>query len=231
MIHRCLSAAAAIVAVLIGVTHLCAQSTQRDKAWLSFALNYSSANSRGTYFGSNAPDAGGVTLGTSGLPGASVAAGFTVSDQVRIGAQLAEWSNLATGGATVTDVAAVTRIYLVSIGLHPVRSPFLILGPLVSFYLAQYFPAGQRNCEATPDPGCGNPLAPPYSSQPTSGNGWGIVAGIGYDVPIASRTMLTTTLSYLYRDLGTITAGGSNLATGWHQSVVMLGMGLTAGRR
>ena len=60
-----------------------------------------------------------------------------------------------------------------------------------------------------------------------SGLGWGWTAGVGYDIRAGSNFSLTPVVNFWYGHVGDLDQDGGTVITGWKQSVIELGLGLT----
>jgi hypothetical protein len=60
-----------------------------------------------------------------------------------------------------------------------------------------------------------------------TGAGWGFTAGLGYDIPVGRKVSLTPVVDFLYGSVGDLSSGGTTFATGWKQTVVDFGLGVT----
>jgi hypothetical protein len=67
------------------------------------------------------------------------------------------------------------------------------------------------------------------TSPAVTGTGWGVTAGIGYDIPVSRTVSLTPRAAYAYGAVGNLnySGGGLPFTTGWKQDVLSLGLGLT----
>jgi hypothetical protein len=59
------------------------------------------------------------------------------------------------------------------------------------------------------------------------GSGWGLLAGVGYDIRVGRNVSLTPVVNYYYGQLGDMTMDGSVIDTGVSQSVIDIGLGIT----
>lgn len=59
------------------------------------------------------------------------------------------------------------------------------------------------------------------------GSGWGLVAGVGYDIRVGRNTSLTPVVNYQYGYVGDVVMDGPTIATGVSQSVISVGLGIT----
>jgi hypothetical protein len=60
-----------------------------------------------------------------------------------------------------------------------------------------------------------------------SKTGWGVLAGIGYDIRIARNISLTPCINYTYGKPGNIVFEGEDALPGWKQDVVSFELGIT----
>jgi hypothetical protein len=191
------SAVSALLAATTGTA--AAQHAEPRGYWLRVGTGYGSAR-----FSS-------VSAAFSSLDGVSGYASVTraLSRSVRLGAIVEGWSHSASGNrATIENVLASMYLYPVA------RRAFYLLG---GFGFAAY----QGNVTACLDftyfddvppsaPGCGSgPDAPYRAPTRASGSAWGpaFTAGIGYDVPVARRMLITPSARYTGIRLGTALNG------------------------
>ncbi len=59
------------------------------------------------------------------------------------------------------------------------------------------------------------------------GSGFGILAGLGYDIPISRRLSITPGVNFWHGQIGDLKALGQTFATGWSQNVIDVTVGLT----
>ena len=59
------------------------------------------------------------------------------------------------------------------------------------------------------------------------GNGLGIIAGVGYDIPVARRLSITPAVTYWRGHLGDVRLFGTTAIEGWRHNVVEVTVGLT----
>jgi hypothetical protein len=59
------------------------------------------------------------------------------------------------------------------------------------------------------------------------GMGWGMLAGIGYDLRVGSNISLTPVANYYFGEVGNVTSGNTTAVTGLTQSVIDIGLGIT----
>ena len=67
----------------------------------------------------------------------------------------------------------------------------------------------------------------PSSGTTTSGNGFGLIAGAGYDVRIGRNVSLTPVGNFLFGDDGHVTGSGLTVPQSVKHSVIELGLGIT----
>lgn len=67
----------------------------------------------------------------------------------------------------------------------------------------------------------------PSSGTTTSGNGFGLIAGAGYDVRIGRNVSLTPVGNFFFGDDGHVTGGGLTVPQSVKHSVIELGVGIT----
>lgn len=65
------------------------------------------------------------------------------------------------------------------------------------------------------------------SSPEVNGSGWGLTAGVGYDVRVGRNISLTPVVNYTYGALGDFDVPGIGTARGWKQNVIDVGLGVT----
>lgn len=56
--------------------------------------------------------------------------------------------------------------------------------------------------------------------------GWGVLAGLGYDLRVARNVSITPSANFYYGGLGNLSVGGVTFA-GWTQNVIDVGIGVT----
>jgi hypothetical protein len=172
-----------------------AQHPERHGYWLRVGTGYGSARSSS------------LSAAFSSLDGVSAYAGVggTLSRSVQVGAIVEGWSQFATGNrATIEDVLA-------SIYLYPVANRALFV--LGGFGFAAY-QGDVATClyssEYTIGPGCGTTPDAEYGTPSrASGSAWGpaFTAGIGYDLPVAHRMLITPSARFTGIRLGTSLKG------------------------
>ncbi|ODS52638.1 MAG: hypothetical protein ABS36_16450 [Acidobacteria bacterium SCN 69-37] len=59
------------------------------------------------------------------------------------------------------------------------------------------------------------------------GSGFGVLAGLGYDIPISRRLSMTPGVNVSRGQIGDLKALGQTFATGWSQNVIDVTIGLT----
>jgi outer membrane protein with beta-barrel domain len=59
------------------------------------------------------------------------------------------------------------------------------------------------------------------------GTGWGLTAGLGYDIRVGKNISITPVANYWFGQPGNIKANGSTVITGWKQNVFEAGLGIT----
>ena len=138
---------------------------------------------------------------TGGLTG-FVKGGGTLSPSVRLGASLDGWDHSTSGAnETMANIAA-------SVDCYPLASKRLFVtgGLGLSIYRLATSPA-------------------------VTGRGWGLMLGLGYDVPTSPKVSLTPVARFMYGRVGdlTIADGGAVFATGWKQSLLYAGLAVTWG--
>ena len=67
----------------------------------------------------------------------------------------------------------------------------------------------------------------PSSESTTSGNGFGLIAGAGYDVRIGRNVSVTPVGTFFFGDDGHVTGGGLPAPQSVKHSVIELGLGIT----
>ena len=67
----------------------------------------------------------------------------------------------------------------------------------------------------------------PNSGSTTSGSGFGLIAGAGYDVRIGRNVSLTPVGNFFFGDDGHVTGGGLTVPQSVKHSVIELGVGIT----
>jgi hypothetical protein len=131
---------------------------------------------------------------------ASVAAGGTLGPAIRVGGTLDSWIR-RSNGATETMANLVASVFY-----YPfVSTGLFVTGGLgVSSYRANTAPA-------------------------VTGTGWGLMLGVGYDLPVSRHLSLTPVATYIHDGIGdvSITDGGGTFATGWKQNVFHVEVGVT----
>ena len=60
-----------------------------------------------------------------------------------------------------------------------------------------------------------------------SKTGWGVLAGIGYDLRVGRNISLTPCVNYFYGKPGDLVFEGEDTLPGWKQNVVSFELGLT----
>ena len=60
-----------------------------------------------------------------------------------------------------------------------------------------------------------------------SKTGWGLLAGIGYDLRVGRNVSLTPCVNYVYGKPGDLVSGGEDVLPGWKQNVVSFELGIT----
>jgi len=66
------------------------------------------------------------------------------------------------------------------------------------------------------------------STPSFDGTGWGFTAGAGYDIRVGRDVSLTPVVNYVYGGVGDVNESGvGRFATGWKQSVIDFGVGVT----
>lgn len=60
-----------------------------------------------------------------------------------------------------------------------------------------------------------------------SKTGWGLLAGIGYDLRVGRNVSLTPCVNYFYGKPGDLVFEGEDAFPGWKQNVVSFELGLT----
>jgi hypothetical protein len=60
-----------------------------------------------------------------------------------------------------------------------------------------------------------------------TGTGWGLIAGVGYDLRVARNISLTPVANIYYGHLGSLVLGGNPVESGWQQNIVDVGLGIT----
>jgi hypothetical protein len=210
----------ALIAIVLVPSSLRAQSpAQRSGLWFGFGAGVGQA-------GSSCQQC----LRASSLGGTSafVKAGATVNPQVRLGAAIHSWWGAA---ATMGDVRASAYYYPV------VTSGFFLTGGLgVSHYSGSAIspPAcAVHICKDGAYPTCAEIGYDPCSVPGLSGTGgWGLTAGLGFDLPVTRAMSLSVVGDYVYGALGNVPTqsafpDGSTSAKGWKQHVIELGLGVT----
>jgi len=139
--------------------------------------------------------------GESG-PTAYIKAGGTPDRQMAIGVELTGWHKKVQG-STITSGSA-----LVVVSLYPSSTSGLFLkGGLGGSLYRQ---------EA--------PTRPASDTAQTTG--FGLTAGIGYDVPVAAHVYLTPVANFVFGSLGNIRPGGVFMP-GVQQTLLQLALGVT----
>lgn len=142
---------------------------------------------------------GCATTGGRGAPTGFLRMGGTPSPQVLLGGEVDWWAKSQGGGTATMGNVVFTASY------YP--------KPLGGFFLRAG--AGYSNFTQT-----GN-------GPSATGNGFAVLAGVGYDILVGRTISLTPigTLSYGY--VGDITQNNVITASAWRQVVVDVGLGLT----
>jgi hypothetical protein len=65
------------------------------------------------------------------------------------------------------------------------------------------------------------------SGPDLTGTGWGLLAGIGYDLRVGRNISITPVSNFYYGDLGSLVLAGVPQKSGWKQNVIDVGVGLT----
>ena len=60
-----------------------------------------------------------------------------------------------------------------------------------------------------------------------SKTGWGLLAGVGYDVRVGKKISITPSFNFYYGQPGDIRVEGVTTFSGWHQNVFDFGVGVT----
>lgn len=125
--------------------------------------------------------------------------GGAPSRNVLIGGTVNAWSR-SSGGATET-MGNVTA----SVSVYPVPASGLFLTGGLGF--------SNYDLDTSPS---------------VSGTGWGLTAGVGYDIRVGRNVSLTPVVNFVYSGVGELQqSGGGTFATGWRQNVVDFGLGVT----
>ena len=59
------------------------------------------------------------------------------------------------------------------------------------------------------------------------GTGWGLLAGVGYDLRVGRNVSLTPVMNFYFGDPGNLTSGNATVITGTSQRVFDIGLGVT----
>ena len=60
-----------------------------------------------------------------------------------------------------------------------------------------------------------------------TGTGWGFTVGTGYDIRVGRNVSLTPVVNFAYGGVGDLSSAGTTVSTGWKQSVIDFGLGIT----
>lgn len=60
-----------------------------------------------------------------------------------------------------------------------------------------------------------------------TGTGWGLLAGIGYDLRVGRNISITPVTNFYYGQLGSLVLAGTPVKSGWKQNIVDAGIGIT----
>ena len=230
MMTRCPSILAlGVAAVFAAASPGAAQGSldrQPHRFWASAGAGYGSANGAGTYVGTTpSPSNSGVSIGNNAAVVAFGEVGTTLSRWVRVGAVVSGVWPRNDLSVTTNFQATISAYIPQPAGPHDPSHLFIVLGPGIAYYHASTAIGPATNC-CPPDAPCVFAAAPTCSEQPgvATGTGWGATLGLGYDLRISDRVLATPVVSWVFSDIGTITANGSTVATGWRQNLVEFGL-------
>jgi len=57
--------------------------------------------------------------------------------------------------------------------------------------------------------------------------GWGLLAGIGYDLRVGTNVSLTPVANFYFGGPGNLTSGNTTVVSGTSQNVIDIGLGVT----
>ena len=60
-----------------------------------------------------------------------------------------------------------------------------------------------------------------------SKSGWGLLAGVGYDVRVGRKISITPSVNFHFGEPGNVSLEGETVFSGWHQNVFDFGIGIT----
>ncbi|HMU60789.1 MAG TPA: hypothetical protein PKA66_03330 [Gemmatimonadales bacterium] len=132
-----------------------------------------------------------------------LAMGGTVSQKLLLGGELNGWGKW---GSAVDDGG-------------------LILGN--TSFVAYYYPGATSGLFIKGGIGLASYVSIDSSGTTTSGNGFGGVVGVGYDIPVGRTVSLTPVASFRFGSIGTISNDAASFPVGLDQNVVDVGLGIT----
>lgn len=153
----------------------------------------------GPTYGSADATCDGCVSGREGSFGLFIKLGGTLSQKVLLGGEINSWMKDEAGVTTfMGSMAAVVYYYPIATG-----GLFVKGGPGVSSLQAS---------------GNGPDL---------EGYGWGVTAGVGYDIRVGRNISITPVGNFWYGQPGNIQQSGTTVITGWKQNVFEFGLGIT----
>jgi hypothetical protein len=169
----------------------------RKGFWIGFGLGYGSAD-----------------VSCDGC--ASTSRGTGLSTYLKLGGTLS--SKVLLGG----EIDGMTTTS--SLGLPSVGSVDILVGSMTG--TVTYYPAVKSGFFVKG--GAGFSLFNQTDAVNTlDGMGWGLLAGIGYDLRVGRNVSLTPVANFYFGGPGNITSGSATVATGTSQNVIDIGLGIT----
>jgi hypothetical protein len=132
-----------------------------------------------------------------------LAMGGTVSEKLLLGGELNGWGKWGSA----------------------VDNGGLILGN--TSFVAYYFPGATSGFFVKGGVGLASYVSIDSSGTTTSGNGFGGLVGVGYDIPVGRAVSLTPVASFRFGSIGTISNDEASFPVGLDQNVVDVGLGIT----
>lgn len=133
----------------------------------------------------------------------SLAMGGTLNQQLLLGGELNGWGKW---GSAVDDGG-------------------LILGN--TSFVAYYYPGATSGFFIKGGVGLASYVSIDSSGTTTSGNGFGGLVGVGYDIPLGAKTSLTPMADFRFGSIGTIKNDAASFPVGLDQNLIEVGLGLT----
>lgn len=195
-----------------------AQTVSPQGLWIRFGVGFGAVDDAGALVGDASSSRDGVTLG-----GYSAEAVF-----VRVGSQFNRWMRLGAGvqllrsnageGATMTDIQLLFEHFLPRpAALNEPSRFFVMLAPGISDY-------GARTTTTACAPA---PMGCFQEQSSTSGSGWSLGVGLGYELGLAPHVFVTPLVSYLFERIHDIQMpAGEVVARPWRQRAVKFAVGV-----